>query len=150
MSLIDIFPTITDLVGNKIPTQCRGKSLLTKTNDSKTKLFERPGSKYYSVAVEEGDIKVIFTYPQSNYPNPPTADDLEGAPVLEEAYEISSVRNGVYNDIRSKLSDQRVEELRSEAETFALRNQKETSDDIKKMGTSAEIEERLRNLGYRE
>ncbi|PSP32649.1 hypothetical protein BRC64_05900 [Halobacteriales archaeon QH_10_67_22] len=90
---IDFLPTVSTLVGEEPPAHCRGRPLQDGPVENRVWITERLSPDWYSVAVERGEDKGIFTY-ESNYPDRPPESDAEAGPELVEFYSLPAVREG--------------------------------------------------------
>jgi len=102
VSLIDVAPTVLDLLGLPVPATMEGKSLLPLLRGD---VADRPAfaQTYYGegvVALRQGDTKYIFT--------PPTA--VGGVPAREELYDLAA-DPGELHDLAAEAPD-RVRALR--------------------------------------
>lgn len=151
VDLIDMYPTIAKLVTGAVPSDCQGVALGAASDDDSPRFAERLTSGPYSISVERGDTKAIFTYP-GNYPELPTAQQVADGPMLEEYYRLSYVRDGDYSDIREEISEDRRQELRQAAEEFALREtlSGQSEEEVLEHRETSSVREHLRDMGYLE
>lgn len=143
LDLLDIMPTIADLIGAEIPEQCAGK-IWDGTAEDSVRIAERVWPDWYSIAAEKDEIKAIFTF-DNDFPNRPTKAQRESGPVEAEFYRVDRVQAGNYDQIspnesiRSELRDAVLSLMESEVETTSKRVGK----------ADQEVLDRLEELGYR-
>jgi len=147
---IDILPTIARELGAYVPDQCQGQPWQSKEDDSsQPRITERIREKHYNVAVEIDGIKAIYTY-HSDPPTRPTRDQLADGPLREEYYDLSAVRDGLFEDCRDSLDEETKAEFRSTADQFvssSMNTTAVTSPELQQ--PTQETEEQLRQLGYK-
>jgi arylsulfatase A-like enzyme len=146
VDLVDVLPTVARELGVDPPEQCRGRALHDDPPDG-PRVLERVFPDCYNVAVEDGDLKAVFTF-EGRYPERPTADQLAAGPVAEEFYRLPAVRSG--RDPAVEPSSERRRELLDVARAFGR-----TPPVVERESSSAgrrptqETDARLRALGYR-
>lgn len=144
VDLIDIFPTIAQLVEGKTPEACQGIPL--QEDRSGPRITERHGSEHYNVAVESGGAKGIFTY-EYQFPGCPTQRQLDSGPTQEEFYRLSAVRTGDYDDSGQSISERERTQLRSLAKAF-ISDREQTTYEMSG-SVPRDVEDRLEQLGYK-
>jgi hypothetical protein len=143
---IDILPTLARLVDSSIPEQVAGRAW-QEDLESRPRIAEQIWEDYYSIAVEMGGTKGIFTY-ESNYPDRPTAKTILDGPVETEYYDIPAVQSGEFTQM--KPSNSRQQSLLSAAEEV-MERQNRRDDTFRQRPTDidSDIAERLEKLGYK-
>lgn len=151
VDLIDTYPMISRLVTGEVPPQCPGTSLQAARDGYEARLTERLTSRWYSVAVEQGEIKENFTY-EWNYPGMPTEQQVSEGPLLEEYYLLSRVRAGDYYDRRENIPEYKRQEFKCLAEELALRQtlSSQTGEIIVRHRETTDVREHFRDMGYPE
>jgi len=138
--LIDLFPTMLDIAGGDAHDAIEGQSWKTPT-ESHPRISEQFGD-WYTVSVEQGDAKGIFTYPDDS----PSRPDADTEPVETEFYSLDAVRDGDYgrrpdSETRAQLEKAAVQFLRSTGEPRASQGDAES--------LPSDVTERLERLGYK-
>jgi hypothetical protein len=142
---IDFLPTIARLAGEDVPEYSSGTPIQSESGED-PRIIERIYADWYSLAVEVGEIKGIFTY-DSNYPDRPTQDVIQEGPKLKEFYELSDVRKSDYRQ-KGATSGQK-NKVRQIAEEFLLDKSTSYEVTIEATRPSQETIEQLQNLGYK-
>jgi len=144
VDLIDVFPTIAELVEGTVPEACQGVPL--QDSRSGPRITERHGAVHYSVAVEQDGVKGIFTY-EYEFPGRPTQEQVTDGLVNAEFYKLAAVRSGNYEDVGDSIDRDLRSEIQSAAESFILRT--ESTDYEMSDSVSRDVEARLEQLGYK-
>lgn len=144
VDLIDLLPTIAELIGTSVPDQCTGVPL--QQPSSGPRFTERHGRRHYNVSVEEGGVKGIFTY-NYEFPGRPTREQIEDGPERAEFYRLSNVRSGVYHDCADDIELSVRSSLRSSAESFVLSTAQPDYDMSGEV--HRDVAARLERLGYK-
>jgi arylsulfatase A-like enzyme len=142
IDLIDIFPTISELIGGNINHRHDGQPLQKRVTSPR--ITERHGKEWYNVSIEIDGIKGIYTF-EYEFPGRPGNASLDDGPVREEYYNISRVRKGEFSEYDPKP------ELKSELYTKAINFITSGSDYNQTFSevTSSDAAERLEHLGYK-
>jgi hypothetical protein len=141
--LIDIFPTITQLLGDDIPEQVEGRSW-TSNNELRPRITER-FLEHYNVSVEIDGVKGIFTY-EENGPNRPSPTQIEEGPIKKEFYELEQVRSGEIKSDNTDISDNLKSRLEHQAQQFI-----KSSDEVleqSKQEPREDVKKHLEDMGY--
>lgn len=146
---IDFLPTIADLIGTEIPTQCQGRSLQESSADkSGPRIVEMFAQKRYHISVESGGKKAIYTYP-GNHPDRPSKEQIEVGPDHAEYHRMADIRDGDYTGIEIPSGNQReIEDTISDFVTSDSNNIAEYST-RHVTATDRETRKQLEYLGYK-
>lgn len=144
VDLIDVFPTIAELVEGTVPEGCQGVPLQDSRSDPR--ITERHGAVHYSVAVEQDGVKGIFTY-EYEFPGRPTEEQVTDGLVNAEFYRLAAVRSGSYEEVSDSIDQDLRADIQSVAESFIL--QTESADYEMSSSVSRDVEARLEQLGYK-
>jgi arylsulfatase A-like enzyme len=147
--LIDVFPTIADLLDVPVPEQCAGKSWVCE-NDPEPRVVERISEDWYNIAVEAGGYKAIFTYEQ-NYPNRSTEAQLESGPVATEWYRLDDSDPRPRRSMREEAIESPPSRYRSEFENIAESFVRAglSTEHAPAVTQSRDLTRRLEDLGYK-
>lgn len=138
--LVDLFPTMLDVAGGTAHDGVEGQSWLGKV-ESRPRISEQFG-KWYTVSVERGDAKGIFTYPD-NSPSRPAPDT---DPVEREFYSLDGVRAGEYGQ---RPEPEAREQLEKTAVQFLRSADVPRSSDAGGQTLPSDVADRLKRLGYK-
>lgn len=144
VDLIDVFPTIAELVEGRIPDECQGVPL--QKPQSGPRITERHGARYYNVAIEKDGVKGIFTY-DYDFPGSPSKDQIEAGPRQTEFYRLSEADPSSCREQDTSLENSARTELQSIADSFIRRTEQasyELSESVPR-----DVEDRLEQLGYK-
>jgi hypothetical protein len=111
---VDLLPTVARMLGRDVSDVVHGVPLQAKSGQ-RVRLTERISPDWYNLAVEDGDVKAIFTYDTGTRPS--EAAIAEG-PDRVEYYSLEEVRDGSFQDIGSRLSAATKRDLQETAEAF--------------------------------
>jgi arylsulfatase A-like enzyme len=146
-SILDIFPTIAETTGCRLPRKAEGDAWQHEITEPRTRFAERVRPNYYSLAVEENGDKAIFTY-EYEFPEPPTKAEVQD-PVLEEFYQIADVRNTNADENVSRVAEEKKEQLRESADGFLNKPVGNAGDAQQRERVSRETKAQLERLGYK-
>jgi arylsulfatase A-like enzyme len=141
---IDLLPTLARLVGTDVPEHVTGVPLQEGPVDDRARLTERIRPDRYSIAVEVDGTKGIFTF-EENYPDRPSERTVAGEPLLEEYYDLASVRSGEFEQMAAD-GDERDHLLELAREFVTSDRLFYTSE--RRVSISEETSEQLELLGY--
>jgi hypothetical protein len=145
--LIDVLPTVAQLVGAEVPSQCRGVPWQDGEAETRPRITERIRPDWYSIAVEEGDTKGIFTY-ESNFPYRPDDTTLSDEPVEATFHRLSAVRN--YDTDETGVVDAAEQDRLAElADAFFDQSTSRDGSDRREHTISPETNAQLEKLGYK-
>jgi hypothetical protein len=145
--LIDVLPTVAQLVGAETLLQCRGIPWQNGEVETRPRITERIRPDWYSIAVEEGDTKGIFTY-ESNFPYRPDDTTLSEEPVKATFNRLSAVRN-YGTDETGVVDDSERDRLAELAEAFFDQGTSRDGSDRREHTISPETNAQLEKLGYK-
>jgi arylsulfatase A-like enzyme len=140
---IDLLPTIAEIIGADIPSQCKGQPI--QFRETKYRITERLRSDWYNVAVESNGTKAIFSYDE-NFPHRPTGSAVADGPVETEFYDVDTVRDGDAGD--ADIDESVRQELQEVAEEFIRTDPGVVIGDSESGSVNPATEERLKKLGY--
>lgn len=146
--LIDMLPTVARLVGAEVPAQCRGVPWQDSEAGTQPRITERIRPDWYSIAVEEGDTKGIFTY-ESNFPYRPDETMLSDEPVEARFHRLSAVRN--YDTDKMGVVDAAEQDRLAELAEAFFDQSTATDDesDRREHTISPDTSAQLKQLGYK-
>jgi arylsulfatase A-like enzyme len=143
VDFVDILPTIAKLLGTDVPDECEGVPIQGGAT-SRPRISERIGTDYYTVSVEKGGWKGIFTY-EENYPNRPSPSALENV-VHEEYYSMHSIRNESFDNEVATIDAEVRDDLLQTAQEALTSGTANGSAEFTRM--SDETRSQLQELGY--
>jgi len=146
---IDLLPSIAALLEVEAPSQCEG--VAWGDHDSqRPRIVERISTDWYNVSVEIEGTKGIFRYP-SNFPQRPTVKQVELGLIHFEYYSLDVVRDGDYESRADDIDQTTADRLRESAEEFIQETERQEWADeaITSPQPASDVDERLRELGYR-
>jgi arylsulfatase A-like enzyme len=110
--IIDLLPTIAELVGESPPKQCDGVAWQNNSKSDIPRITERISPDSFTISLEKNSTKAIYTY-EENHPKYPTKNQLENGPIDTRYYDTSSRSTGksLNNIDKSNLSEEKFEEL---------------------------------------
>lgn len=142
IDLIDVFPTISELIGGDISHEYDGQPLQKKA--ASPRITERHGKEWYNISIELDGVKVIYTF-EYEFPGRPGKTSLENGPVREEYYDLSRVREGDFSEydpekeLKKRLYKKAVDFIASGSDYD------QTFSEI----SSSDVADRLEHLGYK-
>ncbi|WP_246988690.1 sulfatase-like hydrolase/transferase [Halorientalis marina] len=140
---VDFMPTIATLAGIETPAVCGGQAW-QQSDRATDRITERLTPDAYQIAVELQGEKAIFTY-ESNYPAPPTDEQIADGPREIEYYEL---RGEVPREQSMPTPTVATEEaFRDVAERHIGASRRERVGDTKTVSES--VKRRLSELGYK-
>lgn len=146
VDMIDIFPTIAELVAGRVPDQISGTPLQDRGSNNEPRITERITKHWYNISIELDGTKGIFTF-ETTWPDRPTEEQLKRGPELTEFYDLDDVRNGMFD--AKQYPDNTVEQFYSTAVSFVQEKRGLTSATERSIpDTTDETEENLEALGY--
>jgi arylsulfatase A-like enzyme len=143
--IIDILPTIAQIIGADIPEQCDGVTWHGKSDIPR--ITERIRPDWYTIAVEINSTKGIFLY-HENYPNCPTESQIEDGPIDVRFYDISSRTSGKPLK-QTNISDSLYREFESIVKKHIKTQADTQTPSQEQVNVSAEAKARLEQLGYK-
>lgn len=147
--LIDIFPTIAELVDVDIPAQCSGHSWCDSDEwIGEPRITELIRPEKYSLAVEEDGQKAIYTY-DSNFPYRPDEAAVDAGPTKSKYYTVSAARDYSTRDLGDVSEDKRRQLMEIARQFLDRSTVHQETDADRPYQLTAETNEQLEKLGYK-
>lgn len=143
--LIDLLPTIAEVVGEDLPNQCEGISWYDKSDIPR--ITERIQSDYYTISAEIESTKAVHTY-EENWPHRPTKSQIEEGPKNARYFDTSTRSPGdPLNETEPPTSlKEKLDRIIKEHTTKQIKQEPGRNQQVK---LSSDAEERLKQLGYK-